>query len=92
VCFEPSSGRREALAAEGRRREEPAVFQSNTRHKTTALPFVHAGSFRHFLAKMPPPSRREAYDGFRLPQNDLIIDSSSGRVRYCNYVIKLEFI
>ena len=22
--------------------------------------FVHAGSFRHFASKMPPPSRREA--------------------------------
>ena len=26
--------------------------------------FVHAGSFRHFLTKMPPPSRREAYNSF----------------------------
>ena len=23
--------------------------------------FIHAGSFRHFLAEIPPPSRREAY-------------------------------
>ena len=28
--------------------------------------FGFAGSFRHFLAKMPPPSRREAYGETRL--------------------------
>ena len=30
------------------------------------VPFGRAGSFRHFLAKMPPPSRREAYGKTRL--------------------------
>ena len=30
------------------------------------VPFGRAGSFRHFLTKMPPPSRREAYGKTRL--------------------------
>ena len=30
------------------------------------LPFGCEGSFRHFLTKMPPPSRREAYGKSRL--------------------------
>ena len=40
------------------------------RFSTYAVPMIigeikrvmHAGSFRHFLTKMPPPSRREAHD------------------------------
>ena len=41
--------------------------------KQTANLFLHALSFRHFLAEMPPPSRREAKGAFTTKARQTVI-------------------
>ncbi len=76
----------------GRRREEPAALQSNTRHKTSALRSYTQAPSVIFLRKchLPPGGRLMIVPDFR--KNNFIIDSSRGRLRYYDYVIKSVLI